>query len=108
MRQAIEKKKKEIENYIASLEQNKKKTEKFLGRFSINKGQNFLEYMLKSKIEGIDLNIRFKKLDVEKFVKALEIMKDLSFRADPADPEKNNILFEPNNSSMVQFFTRSV
>jgi len=83
MKGSVESKIREIETEIKRLERNIKNTEKFLGRFSVKKGNNFIDQMLASKIDAINLNIKFKKHDVEKFSKALELIKDLSFRVEP-------------------------
>lgn len=103
MRDALNKKKSEIEKEKNNLEKNILETEKFLGRFKVKGQTNFMEYMLKSRIDGIKLNIRFKVKDIDKFIKALELIEGMSFKVDPKQEQAYN---DPYN--MMQMLKYSV
>jgi DnaJ-class molecular chaperone len=88
MRSTIKEKKDEIEAEKKRLGKNISEVEKFLGRFKVKGQTNFMEAMLKSRIDGIKLNISYKQRDIDKFDEALELIEDMSFKVDPKEEQE--------------------
>lgn len=72
----------EIDGNIAKAEQFIAKTKRFMGRFTVKKGNNFIELMLRSKVDNITLNIINMKKQKIPFERALEMIKNVSFNKD--------------------------
>lgn len=60
----------------------RKKTEKLQGRFGVKKGENYLEGIITGKLSALDTNIRMIDTQEEPIKRALDILKDSSFKSD--------------------------
>lgn len=72
----------EIQRRISQLKSARVKTEKLIGRFGVRDGENYLEGIIVGKLSALDTNIRMTEAQEEPVKKALDILKNSTFRAD--------------------------
>lgn len=82
------------------------KTEKLIGKFTVKKGNNFIEQMLMSKIDNIELNIETSKMEIEPLQAALDMLKEVKFAMDIRKTSQTGYQTIP--SSLMEALTRGV